>query len=1025
MSLSRRSDGDLLHASVRNRALTMTSAVALLSCAPALLSPAAAQESSPESVTVSASRIVRDGFQAPTPTTVVGAADIENQAKPNIYAAIQELPSLMGSQGVESGTGGTSGGTNGLSSFAMRGLGTIRTLTLVDGQRIVPSNVTGVTDISELPQLLIQRVDVVTGGASASWGSDAVAGVVNFIIDKKFTGFKANLQTGISTYGDNWQALYQMAAGTTFGGDRGHIEVSAEYGHEDGVDPNNTIYGEGKGPGGRSWFNSPAQLRYASPTGPNGPPAGQPQYFNAYHGQDFQLSRYGIITTGPLQGIAFAENGQPTNFVYGVGPNGLKGVPSRAASGAVTNCVSPWCIGGDTSSTIGNGVTLTNSLNRLSLYTRVSYDILPNLNVWATAQFGEAQTRNTPSPGSWFAGGQTIFCGNAAGGPNAFLAASVNSACVSNGITSFGFGTVNAQIPDRRTIHVERNLRRYVAGVDGYFNMFNTDWTWNAYAEHGETETHIQIHIPLNPYLLAAQDSVLVTPANQATYAGVNQALGTIVCRSTVAISLGCLPYNPFGNVTPTQATVNWIFGGSHRLEGPSQQTRFDEDVFAINLNGEPLSTWAGPVSFATGFEYRKDGYNVWGDPASTGQCSDPLLNCTTGDNWYAGNFHNGHGAFNVMEGYVETVIPLLKNEGWGSFDLDLGGRATGYSTSGYVNTWKVGATWDTPLTGVRLRGVMSRDIRAPNLSELYSASTVANGTVTNPFLNGVGGTVQVQNVTAGNPNLKPEKAQTTEVGVIYQPDWLPGFSASVDYYRIYYTGGISNLSSANIIELCRLGFQDQCANIITNPAGQTVYQNPTAVWRQVVSAAFNLASTTTDGFDFETSYRFSLSDLGLPGDWTVRLLATHVSKFIAVTGLPGTVAHESAGENGGNVPHWKVLATQSYAAERWSISTTERYISDGRQNTQYVVCTPGSCPASTSNNPTINSNGLRGQFLLDVGGTFDIDDHWQLYGKIDNITNVDPVMIYSNAPNNANAVNPALYDVIGRMYRVGVRLNM
>jgi outer membrane receptor protein involved in Fe transport len=904
----------------------------------------------------------------------------------------------------------------------MRGLGTIRTLTLVDGQRIVPSNVTGVTDISELPQLLIQRVDVVTGGASASWGSDAVAGVVNFIIDKKFTGFKANLQSGISTYGDNWQALYQMAAGTTFGGDRGHIEVSAEYGHEDGVDPNNTIYGEGKGPGGRSWFNSPARLQYASPAAT---PAGQPQYFNAYHGQDYQLARYGIITTGPLQGIAFAENGQPTNFVYGVGPNGLKGVPSRAASGAVTNCVSPWCIGGDTSSTIGNGVTLTNSLNRLSLYTRVSYDILPNLNVWATAQFGEAQTRNTPSPGSWFAGGQTILCGNAAGGPNAFLAASVNAACVSNGITSFGFGTVNAQIPDRRTIHVERNLRRYVAGVDGYFNMFNTDWTWNAYAEHGETETHIQIHIPLNPYLLAAQDSVLVTPANQATYAGVNQALGTIVCRSTVAISLGCLPYNPFGNVTPTQATVNWIFGGSHRLEGPSQQTRFDEDVFAINLNGEPLSTWAGPVSFATGFEYRKDGYNVWGDPASTGQCSDPLLNCTTGDNWYAGNFHNGHGAFNVMEGYVETVIPLLKNEGWGSFDLDLGGRATGYSTSGYVNTWKVGATWDTPLTGVRLRGVMSRDIRAPNLSELYSASTVANGTVTNPFLNGVGGTVQVQNVTAGNPNLKPEKAQTTEVGVIYQPDWLPGFSASVDYYRIYYTGGISNLSSANIIELCRLGFQNQCANIITNPAGQTVYQNPTAVWRQVVSAAFNLASTTTDGFDFETSYRFSLSDLGLPGDWTLRLLATHVSKFISVTGLPGTVAHESAGENGGNIPHWKVLATQSYAAERWSISTTERYISDGRQNTQYVVCTPGSCPLSTSNNPTINSNGLRGQFLLDVGGTFDIDDHWQLYGKIDNITNVDPVMIYSNAPNNANAVNPALYDVIGRMYRVGVRLNM
>src|SRR4051812_425800 len=1015
---------DLFSPRVRNRALTMTSAVALLSSVPALFMPAAAQAPDTENVTVSASRIVRDGFQAPTPTTVVGAADIEQQAKPNIFNAIQELPSLMGSQGVDSGTGGTSGGTNGLSTFALRGLGNIRTLTLVDGQRIVPSNVAGVTDVSELPQLLIQRVDVVTGGASASWGSDAVSGVVNFIIDKKFTGFKASLQSGISTYGDNWGALYQMAAGTSFAGDRGHIEASAEYAHDDGVDPSNQVYGEGKGAGGRSWFNSPARLQYSAPSGANGPPAGQPQFFNAYHGQDFQFAKYGIITAGPLQGIAFAENGQPTNFVYGKGPTGLQGVAAKNTAGTVTNCISPWCIGGDTSGQIGNGTTLSSSLNRLSLFTRMSYAILPNLNVWMTAQFGEAQTRNTPTPGVFYAGNQTIQCGNTPGGPNAFLAASVNQACITNNITSFTFGTDTAQMPDRRTIHTERNLRRYVAGVDGYFNMLNTDWTWNAYAEHGETETHIKIHIPLNPYVTAAQDSVLVTAANAATYTPLNKQVGTIVCRSTVAIGLGCVPYNPFGNVTPTQSTIDWFFGGSHRFEGPDQQTRFDEDVFAINLNGEPLSTWAGPISFATGFEYRKDGYSVYGDPASTGQCNDPLLNCTTGDNWFAGNFHNGHGAFNVMEGYVETVIPLLKNEGFGAFDLDLGGRATGYSTSGYVNTWKVGATWDTPLPGLRLRGVLSRDIRAPNLSELFSASTVANGTVNNPFLGGVGGTVQVQNVTAGNPNLKPEKAQNTQLGFVYQPGWLPGFSFSTDYYRIYLTGQISNLSSANIIELCRLGFLDQCNNIITNPAGQTVFQNPTAVWRQVVSAAFNLATTKTDGFDIEASYRFSLADdLGIPGDWTLRLLTTHVSKFISAAGLPGTVPHESAGENGGNIPHWKVLATQTYAADRWSVSVTERYISDGRQNTQYVVCTPGSCPVGTSNNPTINSNGLRGQFLLDLGGTFSLNDNWTLYGKIDNVGNVDPVMIYSNAPNNANAVNASLYDVMGRMYRVGVRV--
>ena len=147
-----------------------------------------------ESVTVSSSRIMTGGFNAPTPTTVVSADFIQNQAKDNIFNAITELPSLMGSTGQEANVNGTSGGTNGLSSFNLFGLGTIRTLTLMDGERFVPANVTGVPDISEFPQLLVQRVDVVTGGASASWGSDAVAGVVNFVTDKKFVGFKANIE---------------------------------------------------------------------------------------------------------------------------------------------------------------------------------------------------------------------------------------------------------------------------------------------------------------------------------------------------------------------------------------------------------------------------------------------------------------------------------------------------------------------------------------------------------------------------------------------------------------------------------------------------------------------------------------------------------------------------------------------------------------------------------------------------------------------------------------------------------------
>ncbi len=150
-------------------------------------------------IVVTGSRITSSGFTAPTPTTVIGAEQIENNAQPNIFNTIAQLPSLQGSTGVTTGTNSTSSGTQGLSSFSLRGLGTIRTLTLLDGQRVVGANVTGVPDISQCPQLLIERVDVVTGGASASYGSDAVGGVVNFITNKRFTGLKGNDQGGIST----------------------------------------------------------------------------------------------------------------------------------------------------------------------------------------------------------------------------------------------------------------------------------------------------------------------------------------------------------------------------------------------------------------------------------------------------------------------------------------------------------------------------------------------------------------------------------------------------------------------------------------------------------------------------------------------------------------------------------------------------------------------------------------------------------------------------------------------------------
>jgi iron complex outermembrane receptor protein len=972
-----------------------TSTLALVAAASAFAGTAMAQTGEQvESVVVSSSRITTTGFNAPTPTTVVGTDMIEAQAQPNIFNTIIELPSLMGSQSLGTDGAGTSGGTNGVSSFSLLGLGTIRTLTLLDGQRVVPANVQGLVDVSEFPQLLVSRVDVVTGGASASWGSDAVGGVVNFVTNKTFTGFKANIQGGISSYADNMTGTVQMAAGTGFDGGKGHIEGSFEYSHTDGV-PSGIVGGVGQGalPNGRTWWTQPTLMqRTIAAT-----PAGQPQYVVAQNVQDYQTARYGIITAGPLQGIAFQADSTPYNFNYGSG-----GVPQRNAAGTVVspnpaNCIAPFCVGGDLSGVLGGGVTLTSPSTRGDIYLRASYDLFSNLTIWGTLNLAEVGASNIPNPTAWKQGNLTIQC------TNAYLAAALKTACATNNITSFAFGSAFANLGPQY-VHSNRDQRRYTVGTDGSFQLLGTDWTWSSYYEHGENNTRINVaNETLTPYLNASIDAV-------------SNAQGVVVCRSAAAQALGCVPFNPFGNTQATPAQRTWLYGGDY-FPGPQQNTHEKQDAASISFNSEPFKNWAGPVSFATGAEYRQEGYHVVGDPASAGGTNNALLN-TNGSNWYAGNFHNGSGSYRVWEGFMEVVLPLVNNADWGKADLDVAGRATGYSTSGYVQTWKVGVTWDTPIDGIRLRALQSRDVRAPNLSELFAAANVTNNTATDPFTGTLHPQQQIQNVTTGNLLLQPEKSANTQLGIVWQPTWIPGFSSSVDYYRVGLKGQIG--SGVSPILLCQQGYQQGCNAILT--VGGVDPRDPAAVWTQVLNQPFNIASTVTDGFNIETSYQFSLQDWQVPGDFTVRLLATHVSKFITNSGVPGTIPSESAGTNAGSIPHWKALATQTYDTGKWNITFSENFVSDGVFNRAYVQCTTG-CPLPTANNPTVNQNSIPGQILLDIGSSYHLDDNWQAYVKVDNVADTPPPPIWFSSLQSGTD-GQFLYDVVGRMFHVGVRAN-
>jgi iron complex outermembrane receptor protein len=405
-------------------ALFATSAVAMIVTAGSASAQTAQAPAASEArrhglteIIVTGSRIRSSGFTAPTPTQALGQADLERNAEPNVFTTIAQLPSLQGSTGATTGTFSTSSGQQGLSSFSLRGLGTIRTLTLLDGQRVVPANITGVPDISLFPQLLVQRVDVVTGGASASYGSDAVGGVVNFITDKRFEGFKANVSAGVTTYGDNEQFLLQVAGGKAFLNDRLHVQVSAEYDEEEGVPAGG--FGE-DAPGSRDWYTT-ATLVNRGVTND-----GSPQYLYREHAQAYQYTKYGLISAGPLQGTAFDQNGNPFQFQYG-----SNGVPSKAANGAVSNCYSNggFCVGGDLSGNVGIGTSLQSEITRMNSYGRIAYDIDDNNEIYGTLNIARVESANQPNPGGATTG-LTMQCSNP------YLPASVAAACATNGITS-------------------------------------------------------------------------------------------------------------------------------------------------------------------------------------------------------------------------------------------------------------------------------------------------------------------------------------------------------------------------------------------------------------------------------------------------------------------------------------------------------------------------------------------------------------------------------------------------------------
>jgi outer membrane receptor protein involved in Fe transport len=914
-------------------AVAMALAVPGLACA----QPGAPTSAGVEELVVTGSRIARDGYQAPTPVTVITEQELLAGATANVADFVNDLPSVANSFTPQNSNALISAGTSGVNGVNLRALGSERTLVLLDGRRSVGSTITGLVDVNTFPQGLIKGVEIVTGGASAAYGSDAVSGVVNFILDKDLTGVKGSVEAGETTYGDDTQYKLNLSAGIPFAGGRGKLLLNGEVSDREGV------YGVP-----RDW-NKNGYYIISNPAYVAG--AGEPEFLFTEHAGLSNATPGGIITTTALRGTAFGPGGVPFQQNYGVTRD-------------------PWMIGGDWASVqVNDKQALDPDERRRGLFGRLGYQLTDGIEV-----FGQASWNKHASLG--WTGVQSNQGNVVIRSDNAFLPADIRARLAALGAASFNLGTTNADLPLRKTDN-NRQVTRYVAGVNGRFNAMGSDWRWDAAYQKGKTRTfEMARDITNNARLLEAQDAVFRPGTTQ------------IVCRSTLtAPTNGCVPFNRMG------IGVNGADALAYVLGNPWRKQFFTQEVYSANLSGAPFSTWAGPVSVAVGGEHRTE--KVSGEVP---------LEYRSG--WFVGNYLPTFGKYSVTEGYAETVVPLASG-------LDVNGavRVADYSTSGSVTTWKLGASY-APVADIRFRITRSRDIRAPNLAELFAAGTsrtnilldAANGNASTSFLE----------VTTGNLNLRPEKADSLGLGVVVQPSFLPGFAAAVDYYDINLVDAIGAVTAQIIADRCFQGMTEYCAAITRTGAAIS----------RVSLSPFNFAQRRSKGLDFETSYRFGLAG----GSLALRGVATYYLKSYENNGID--LPTERSGENGGltlrSSPKFIYRATATWTSDPWTLQLTARGLSGGKYDNTWVECSTG-CPASTIASRTINNNHIDGAYYVDAAVTYDLPQikGTQVFLNVTNVFNRDPATVAygpaGSAYGNAST-SPTLYDVLGRVYRAGVR---
>lgn len=906
-----------------------------------------------EEVVVTGSRIATMGTTSPTPLTVVSTQELQQTTPSNLPDGLNKLPVFQGS--TQPRTPGAGGNLNAQNVLSLRGFGAQRTLVLIDGHRAAPSNANGTVDVDTIPQMLVQRVDVVTGGASAVYGSDAVTGVINFILDKNFTGLKVDANAGISTYGDGESYKFGIAAGEELFGGRGHMLGSYQRREQDDVDNFDRPYGShvyvltGNG-SANAPFTVSDNIRRADST--------------------FGGKIQGCTAPCPANGMQFISNGV-------IGPF----VPGRTTGTANQNS------GGDGAySPFSTALVSTMSDEAFG---RFSYDFSDDLKFYVQGTYAKSVSTGWHFPAKLTPGnGQaSTFYKN-----NPFLSAAVRTQLGDNGRTdssnTFQLGTyiINTN-GGQKGQNGTRGTNEYTSietGLSGNLGAYR----WDVFYTHGDNDQVVQSrHNPNYQRQFASLDAVVGPNGTVQCYAATQAA--------TAAAYRDCVPLNAFGPTAISQDAFDWF----------TEQTYFNMrnriDNVGGSLTGTAFQGWAGPIDFALSGEARWNKYSVRSNasPTATVNCTGLRICNPNLPLWAQNVLAEVDAENNVWEVAGEVLVPLLADLPLvQNFSANLAGRYTDYSTSGSVETWKIGLDWSVN-DNLRFRGTTSRDIRAPTLNDLFQ-----------PVQAAVSGFVDLHTATSntvfvgssGNPNLVPEVARTYTAGVVFTPQFFNGFTASLDFYKISMDNAIGAVSASNntVQRLCEdSGGTSPYCSLFQRPlpfSDRTSANFPT----RVSNLSLNTAFTEVKGVDFEANYRFE----ALGGRWSARVFGnrqpTNVSQSFAGAALTRVAA-----------PKTRVTTFLNYTRGDLTVGLQDRWLSG------YSLITSDGQNWVDPDVGSFNTVDANVEWKFSPYGT-----QSAVYFTVQNLANARPDIVAAGGSVGINYPVPAGQDIMGRYYTIGLR---